>query len=321
MSEEQSTQFSVREAPWFKLGKLVDEPVTAKEAAELGGLNFDVELQEVGTFKRDDSGNIYHTSVAPIDKRRAVVAVDNGQFMGFVSAKKYTSLQYADAFNFMDTINPRYVAAGTLRDRRQGFMVVKPEIQLNVLDGEDPHELFAVLRTSHDCTRAVEVSVMPLRGRCMNQLTLRSFAKGVPHRWSIKHTTTLNAKLAEAKSSLQRIGIYVKRYEQLAQRVADINISEMQARELLQISIPRPAKRTERIDQQYQDRINAMIDLWQTSPTVAYAGTGWGLVNAVSEYYDWYRSGGTPESRFLNALEGQTHKIVNKVAGLVLSAA
>lgn len=322
MSEVQvpeEMQFSVREAPWMKLGKLVEQPVTAKEAAELGGLNFSVSLQDVA-YNAATSDSELNASWRSIPKRKAVVADDNGQFMGFVSSSKYTSLQYADAFNFMDTINPRYVAAGTLRNRRQGFMVVKPEIQLNVLDGEDPHELFAVLRTSHDCTRAVEVMVMPLRGRCMNQLTLRSFSKGVQHRWAIKHTTTLNAKLKEAQDSLKKIGVYVKRYETVAQRMADVHITEATAREWLKITIPRPAKQTERIDQQYQDRINAMIDLWQTSPTVAYAGTGWGLVNAVSEHYDWYRSGGTPESRFLNALEGQTHKIINKMAGLVLSA-
>jgi phage/plasmid-like protein (TIGR03299 family) len=320
MSSEGTDQmFSVREAPWFKLGKLTDQPTTAAGAAELGGLNFEVELLDVAYNAGNNTG--LNASWREIPKRKAVVAADNGQFMGFVSSSKYTSLQYADAFSFMDTINPSYVAAGTLRDRRQGFMVVKPEIQLNVLDGEDPHELFAVLRTSHDCTRAVEVMVMPLRGRCMNQLTLRSFTKGVQHRWSIKHTTTLNAKLKEAQDSLKKIGIYVARYEQLTQRLADLQVNESAAREWLRISIPRPVKQTERIDQQYQDRINAMVDLWQTSPTVAYAGTGWGLVNAVSEYYDWYRSGGTPESRFLNALEGQTHKIVNRVAGLVLSAA
>jgi phage/plasmid-like protein (TIGR03299 family) len=324
--------FSVREVPWMKMGKLLSQPVTAKEAAELGGLNFKVELREVGIIVSDTTDLTYQAAFPDsktragtfqkIDKRRAVVATDNGQFMGFVSSKKYNMLQYGEAFDFMDTINPVYVAAGTLRDRRQGFMVVKPDVDFQVLDGDDPHDLFVTMRTSHDCTRGIEVMVMPLRDRCMNQLSLRSFAKGVQHRWSIKHTSTMQAKLAEAQKSLKKIGLYAKRFQEVAQRCVDVQLSQGQAHELLKITIPAPRTgATPRVQEQYTDRLNAILELWQTSPTVAYAGTGWGLVNAVSEHYDWYRTGGTPESRFLNALEGQTHKAINTITGLVLADA
>lgn len=320
MSEVADTQFSVREAPWMKLGKLIEQPVTAKEAAELGGLNFEVKMLDVGYHDGYIDGTLIPQNFVPIAKRRAVVAVDNGQFMGFVSSSKYNMLQYGEAFDFMDTINPQYVAAGALRDRRQGFMVVKPIGDFQVLNGEDPHELYAVMRTSHDCSRGIEVSVMPLRGRCMNQLTLRTFTKGAQYKWSIKHTTTMHEKLKEAQASLKKIGLYAKRFAEVAERCANVQLPEGKAREILTIAIPQPKGKTERVEQQYKDRINAMIELWQMSPTVAYAGTGWGLINAVSEHYDWYRVGGTPESRFLNALEGETHKRVNAVAGLVLAA-
>lgn len=320
MNETQDTQFSVREVPWMKLGKLVDKPATAKEAAELGGLNFSVSLKDVAYLNSGETFNSLIKDVQPIPKRKAVVADDNGQFMGFVSSSKYNMLQYGEAFDFMDTINPEYVAAGALRGRRQGFMVVKPYVGFNVLDGDDPHDLYVTLRTSHDCTRGVEVMVMPLRYRCMNQLTLRSFAKNVQHRWAIKHTSTMHDKLKEAQASLNKIGMYAKRFTQIVERCVNVSVTEAQAREWLMITIPRPKTQTERVEQQYQDRINAMIELWQMSPTVGYAGTGWGLINAVSEYQDWYRTGGTAESRFLNALEGATHKRINTITGLVLTA-
>lgn len=324
---QDDVQFSVREVPWMKLGKLVDQPVTAREAAKLSGLDFEVELQDVawiGFGNEDESGvkNLIH----PIPKRKAVVAKDNGQFMGFVSSTKYNMLQYADAFDFMDHLGAPYVAAGALRGRRQGFMVVKPQVENGPLSTsaftrtEDPHDMFVTLRTSHDCTRGVEVMVMPLRGRCMNQLSLRSFAKGVPHRWSIKHTSTMQEKLKEAQKSLKNLGLYVAQFDKLATRMVNTEIKIDKAREMLEIVIPRPRANTERVALQYDDRLNAILDLWQTSPTVAYAGTGWGLVNALSEHRDWYRAGGTPESRFLNALEGETHKQINALAGLVLAA-
>jgi len=304
--------FSSREVPWLKLGRLEERAVTAQEAAKLGGLDFTVSLKELAWV--DDR------KLTRIANRRAVVCDDDGSFMGITSSTAYRTLNYGEAFSFMDAISPDYVAAGTLRGRRQGFMVVRPEVKLNPL-GEDAHELFVVLRTSHDCSRATEVSVMPLRDRCMNQLTLRSFSAGIQHRWSIKHTSTQAARLAEAQTSLKKLGAYAVRYEELVTKLADRQVNEAKARQLLKITIPMPNGKTTRTEEQYRDRLQAILNLWSTSPTCGYAGTGWGLVNAVSEYFDWYRAGGTPESRFIGALEGQTHKRINRIAGLLLSNA
>lgn len=308
-------QFSQREVPWSKLGKLVEQPVTAAEAAKLGGLDFTVSLRPIAWIN-DSTGY----GVNPIDSRRAVIRDDTGDFFGIASSTIYSPLQYAEAFNFMDTLNSPYVAAGALRGGRQGFMAVKPDVDFNVLGGDDPHDLYAILRTSHDCSRGIEVSVMPLRGRCMNQMTLRSFSKMATHRWSIKHNTKMTAKLAEAQKSLTNLTTYARRYEQLAQQLADTVVTPKRARNLLEITIPRPsAGKTDRVIEQWQERLTKIMELWSSSPTVAYAGTGWGLVNAVSEYWEWHRAGGTSESRFLNALEGETHKRMNKITGMLLS--
>lgn len=310
--------FTAREVPWMKMGKIVDGVATAAEAAKLGGLDFDVDLREVAWIGFGDEGGLNVNNVIhPISNRRAVVRSDTGDFFGFVSSSAYRTLQYAEAFDFMDTINPRYVAAGTLRGGRQGFMVVKPEISMSL---EDDHELFAVLRTSHDCSRGIEVMVMPLRGRCMNQLTLRSFAKGVDHRWSIKHTTTLHKKMAEAQASLEKIGIYIQRYESIVNRLCNTEVKVDRGQKLIEMVIPMPQHgKTERTETQWRERIEAITDLWTGSPQVGYAGTGWGLVNAVSEYFEWHRTGGTSESQFLNALQGETHKKINRMCGILLS--
>lgn len=310
--------FTTREAPWLKMGKITDETKTAAEAAELGGLNFKVDLVDVAWIGFGNEGGLNVNNVIhPIKSRKAIVRSDTGDFFGFASSKSYVPLQYAEAFDFMDTINPRYVAAGTLRGGRQGFMVVKPDITLTL---DDEHDLFAVLRTSHDCSRGIEVMVMPLRQRCMNQLTLRSFAKGVDHRWSIKHTTTLPKKMAEAQASLEKIGVYVQRYESIVNRLCNTEVKIDRGRKLLEMVIPMPKHgKTERTETQWYERIDAITDLWTGAPQVGYAGTGWGLVNAVSEYFEWHRAGGTAESQFINVLQGETHKKINKMCGLLLS--
>lgn len=287
------TQFSTREVPWMKLGKLADHALTAVAAAKAGGLDFTVSARDIyylhGGFETQPKN------------RKAIVRDDTGELFDVVSSDVYQVLQYSEAFDFMDTVDSRYVAAGALRGGRQGFLVVKAPFSLDVPG--DPHDLYAVLRTSHDRSRGIEVAVMPLRTLCMNQLTLSSFTKGVPHRWSIKHSHKMHAKLAEAKDSLSKLANYAGRFEALAQRLMEVKVDAAKADAVLKAIIPARAK---------QGEVISKIITLQDAAQVGFPGTGWGLVNAVSEYMDWSRAGGTAESRFLGALEGQTTKLLNK---------
>lgn len=298
-----STQVSTREVPWIKLGKIAEQPMTAAEAAELGGLNFDVETRPLG-YEKDGKW-------ITIGNRKAVVNMNTGAPLGIVS-KMYPILQYAQAFDFMDAVAPTYVAAGALKGGKQGFMVVRaPEETSAALNAIDPHDFFLVLRTSHDCSRAVEVSCMSLRGRCMNQLTLRSFAAGVPWRWTVKHTTTMHAKLAEAQHSLANLGAYNAAFIKNVEKLIHVKVDDKRAIETLKFVLPDRPRRDEQIDR--------ITSAWHNSETVGFDWTGWGLVNAVSEYFDWGRAGGSPESRFIGALQGSTHKAINTTARYLLT--
>lgn len=301
------TMFSSRVAPWMKLGELTDAPVTAAQAAQLGGLNFDVVERPVyyRTPGKDGKDGTYKR----VEDRKALVREDTGDWLSIVG-KDYPVVQYGEAFDFMDSVSPRFVAAGTLRKGRQGFMVVQlDKAQIDLPD--DPHQLFAVLRTSHDYSRAVEVAVMPLRGRCMNQLCLRSFAKDAPHRWSIQHTGDVRGKLAAAGATLENVHHYARQFESLAQRLMDVKVSNDGAVELLRRALPVTPRRDEVIER--------LVTNWHSRVTVGFEGTGWGLVNAVSEYFDWDRALGSPESRFVGALQGQTFNAINHTATLLLS--
>lgn len=301
----ESQSFTTREIPWMKIGRLADEAMTAKDAAVAGGLDFTVSLRSM-SYK---FGNTTRAAAG----RKAVVRDDTGDMLGIVSSTIYQPLQYMEAFDFMDTIDSRYVAAGSIKKGRQGFMVVKAPFQLNVLGGQDPHDLYGILRTSHDCTRAIEVMLMPLRGKCMNQLTLPSFSKNVPHRWSIKHSGKMHEKLAEAKDALAKMTNYAGRFEEIVERLANVDIDETRSREILTKVLPARAKRDEVIEK--------IMRGWAELDTVGFQRTGWGLVNAVSEYFDWHRAGGSPESRFLGAIEGQTHKAISRTAAHLLRTA
>lgn len=295
------TMFSSRVVPWMSLGALTEGVKTAAEAAELGGLNFEVEQRPLEWVGEDGARH-------EIPGRRALVRKDTAEWLSIMSTD-YSVLQFGEAFDFMDGVNPNFVAAGVLKGGRQGFMVVEGP-KMNVLSGDDPHELFIVLRTSHDGSRAIEVAVMPLRSRCMNQLTLNSFAVGAQHRWSIRHTSSMKQKLADAHESLKKLDEYAAGYEHLADKLVNVQLDDHDAENVLKAVLPDRPKRDE--------QITSIISRWHTAETVGFDWTGWGLVNAASEYFDWGRPNGTPESRFVGALQGSTHKVINGVAQQLL---
>jgi phage/plasmid-like protein (TIGR03299 family) len=291
----------------MKVGAQIDKPVTAVEAARLGGLDFEVDLMEAGYL--DSRDGIWKTT----PNRKAVVRRDNSEWFEYVS-DGYTPLQFGEAFSFMDTVKAHYVAAGTLHDGRQGYLVVDPDISIE--PGGDPHKLYIVLRTSHDRSRGVEISLLPLARRCMNQLGLRLFANGAKQRWSIQHTASLPAKMHEARVVLDRSGEYALGYTEQVERLQLITPTEAQARDILgQVILHGGKKRGDEIDK--------IIELWHGDvDRVGFNDTAWGLVQAVSETLEWQRRSRSDnaESRFVMGLDGYTYKTVNRTTELVLAA-
>ncbi len=298
-------EFSRRDVPWAQAGVLTTDAKTAAEAAELGGLNFEVELRESGFVRRD--GEFWPNG------RFDVVRTDTQRSLATVGSH-YRVLNFGEAFDFMDEIDPRYVAAGVRRGGREGYMVVQaPEhLRIDLLDGEDPTDLYLVLRTSHDGSKQVEAAVLALRNKCTNMTTLRGFSRGAKQRWGIAHTSTMPQKLAEAKMSLRNMDTYVDDLETTARRLADIDLELAEARKVIEWALAPKRPKT-------AANVSAILDLYERSPLNGYGGTGWGLVNATTEWLDHHRDSKSDDARFINGLAGYGHKTTNRVAARLLT--
>lgn len=308
-----TTTFTSRTVPWMKIGAQIDDPhVTAAEAARLGGIDFDVEV------RRSAFEGSAPKTWAVVPTRFGLVRGDTNTFFDFVS-DDYKVVQYREAFEFMNTINPLFVAAGALKGGRQGFIVVQFPDHLTI-DPEpngqsDPHDLYVILRTSHDRSKALEVAIMPLRNACMNQLGLSSMTANVPQRWSIKHVGDPKAKLTHASEVLNRTERYSEIFSNTVRQLASVRVTVDDLRYVMRRVLPdRPMR---------ADQITAIENAFTDSPYVGFNDTGWGAVNAVSDYFEHGREGGsrTQQSRFTGGLDGQTAKYVRRTAQLILNRA
>lgn len=299
------TQFSSRDVPWMiHHAKVVDEAVTAAEAMQLAGLGWHVEVRRDGF--QTAAGN---WRVDP-DKRK-IVRADTEQPLGTV-APSYQVLQYDEAFDFMDQIHPEFVAAGELKHGKQAFLVVKApdHLKLPALDGEDPHDLYVVMRTSHDGSRAVELNVLPLRDKCTNMMPLATFGKDAPQRWAIRHTKNMREKLEQAKQVLTRLDAYTEAYNTTAKRLAEIDLELDEARRVIGDVVVELNPNLVHVDKQ----VNAIMDVYEHSSMNGFQGTGWGLLNGVTEYFDHFRGGDdrASETRWVQGLDGTTTRAVNR---------
>lgn len=304
------TNFSARELPWTKVGTVIDTPgVTAAEAIEIADLGFDVKTVDAGFLSSDGTWQ-------DCPGRVAIVRADTEEFFSFAT-DAYHPVQYREAFDFIDHINPEIVAAGSLRGGRQGFVVTKlPEssdLNLTLLGQDDPHTMYVLLRTSQDLTLGLEIMITTLRHKCMNQLTLPSMKTGVPRMWAIRHMSTIKQRMAQAEQLITSTANYATEFERIANRLANIDINWDNAEKILTRVLPDKPQR--------QTAIDGIHVAWKDDETNGFYGNGWGLVQSVDEYFEWTRSSRrrTDESRFNDSLDGLAAKMTSRTAHVLLA--
>lgn len=337
--------FTTRDVPWAKIGTVIDDPaVDAAEAARLGGIDFDVEVTDAAFWVRhrplladDDSTQLTDDGGQPLfvgelnrpttdpgrfkiePSRRAIIRPDDEEWFSYVS-NDYQLVQFREAFAFMDALSPRYVAAGSMTHGRQGFIVVQlPEHERSELvidDVEDPHDLYVILQTSHDATRGIKIAVTTMRNRCMNMLTLPTFDASAPQSWSIRHVGDPHKQLADAETTLRNTAAYREFFETSVRQLASVRVDSDDLRRIVRRVLPSRLKRVE-------EQVTAIVDRFETADTVGFRNTGWGALNAISDYLQWGRTTAsrTEQSEFTSPLDGDAAKYVNNAFQLLMNSA
>ena len=115
----------------------------------------------------------------------------------------------------------------------------------------------------------------------------------------------MHEKMHQAQITLSKVDEYADAFEKIVEQLTVTTPTEDQARKLLDVAIKTGGKGRDEI-------FDAILHNWnENEETVGFNGTAWGLVNATSEYLDWQKPKGTPQSRFLNALQGSTRQTLS----------
>lgn len=299
-----ATGFS-REPVMKLMGTVVGDALTASEAVTAAGLDWTVSKKPL-LVKLDEN----RKRVVP--NWFATVRDTDDQPLGVVKSH-YTPLQNRDAFGFADALvaegEARFILGAQLHEGRQIMLVAELAEGLTVA-GSDEVKLNLMLRSSHDGSRGLGVYITAVNQTCMNQTEL--ITETALQRWSAAHVSTLEGKMTEAKHALQLVDAYRAEFEDTAKRLTDVQVELDEFRALLSEVLPQKP-RTEGVI----DRIAAGLED-SKHITDELRWTGWGALNAVTEYYDHVRPARSAEARFRGAVGGTAARTRNLVAQRLL---
>ena len=316
---------SLREPAWHGLGTVFDEEVTTAEMLDKAGLaNWNVRLEPV--------------SVPGVDADRHALpcfaTVRDNPFdgkpdaLGFVGGR-YKVLQLENLFDFGDELlsgGGRWETAGSLKGGRVAFgsLAVERETVLDPSGVADTVKQFLLLATSFDGSTAVTAANTPVRVVCAN--TLNMALGGAKQSFKIRHTQTLDGKLAAAREALAMADVYMTEFDHAAQLLFQEKVNAKQTEDLIQAVFPRPGKDDSKASHTRWDNKRVAIDEILQGPTsLGVKDTAWGVFNAMTENLDWNRGvrNGNPEPKLAaaagfdpvaNAERNRIYKIVEEFA-------
>jgi phage/plasmid-like protein (TIGR03299 family) len=240
----------------------------------------------------------------PVNSKQAfeTYRMDTGAELGMVR-KRYNPLPNREAFDFADALaadgTGRWTHAGMQQGGKKLFMTMLLEEQFMVL-GQNAFSVYLFMSGAHDGTRSLKGFVTPVNAFCTNQTNIIT-ANNVGQ-FTIQHTSSMHDKLADAATAIRNAGAYSELLKAEAEALAATHITDDKARYMLLSVIPeRRPKREEMTD--------GVMHLFKTSPTVAdYRNTGWGLLNATTEYLDHVKTQRNGNARFESITFGEGAK-------------
>ena len=264
------TMFSVREKPWHGLGKIIKEAPTSRDAIELAGLNWSV-----------NSNPIYDVFGNEIKGFKANTRSSDNSVLGVVT-DKYKIVQNIDAFDFTDNLigeEMYYETAGSLRKGKTIWLLGKmPERYIC----EDKFEPYIVFTNTHDGTGAVKIAMTPIRVVCNN--TLNMALSGAKRSWSTKHMGNMEAKLSEARHTLELANEYLDTLAIEADRLANETMKEDDVIYTLNEMFPIDDDASDRQKQNIQNAKDGIMICMLRPDIAKFLNSKWGFINAVSDY-------------------------------------
>jgi phage/plasmid-like protein (TIGR03299 family) len=288
---------TLRTPAWHTLGEVFTTEKSTPEmltAARLDNWNTRLEELTFPTGYTFDTPALAVVRDHPFDKHPDVLSIVGG---------RYKVVQNEELFGFADNIlaehdGVRWETAGAMKGGKVvfGSLALDREFVLDPSGVSDKVNMYLLVHTSHDGSTAVQASVTPVRVVCQN--TLNMAIKSAKQTYKIRHTQTVEGKIAAAREALGIAYNYVEAFEAEAQALYATPVSKAKWNEIVAAVYPMPEKDAKGSLKKWETKVDLLDEIYAGATNGMIAGTAWGAYNAFGERLDWYRKsrGGNPEN-------------------------
>lgn len=255
---------------------------TSAEMLEIAGLaGWNVQLRPEYTLDHDGQ-------VIPVPGRFATVT-SSGQVLGSGLSSRYKVLQAEDAFAFGDAIvddgEAHWSRAGRVRNGETIFGCLElSHLDINVPGDDGPVKPYLFIVNSFGGWTPYSGIIALVRPRCINTFQM-AYGTGTQHRFSIRHTGTLDGKLAMARDALGITFRHVEAAGEVISKMALTKVVDQQVEDIFKALWPLSDDASDSVKE--RSMFTKAMDNYHTSETLdGIRGTAWGAFNAVTEVVD-----------------------------------
>ena len=323
--------FASRDVPaWHQLGTVFEGDVTTTEMLDLAHLsNWNVHLRPVYVDGVDPSryakSAFATVRTNPFDQELDALGV---------VGQRYNPFQNEELLSFGDNMlfgGGRWETAGSIKEGRQIFasLALPNSFTLDPNGAADQVDSYLLFHTSHDGSISVVAAITPVRVVCANTL---NFALGrVKQSFKIRHTQTMDGKVAIAREALGITAEYMDTFEAEAEALIHTEMDRAAFTDLVTDLYPKPDADKKAGVTRWENKIDTLGDIFvgadENQSNENILGTAWAGLNTLTEYGQWYRNprGGNAESTLVagagldpvaNAERNRQRKAVLSYAGL-----
>lgn len=296
MAHEVEKMAYVGETPWHGLGNKLTVGAPLEVWAKEAGMDMELATVPVqnGEIIVPDKRIVYRTDT------KAGLAVVGDRY------KLVQPIQVLEFFRDYVGDNAQLETAGLLKEGRVYWALARLEGEINI--GGDLIHPYMLLSSSCDGTTATTARMTAVRVVCNNTLTMANAGKADV---TVRHNQNFCGE--KMKNELEGLYASLKAHRVVMQKLAKMKVKDDNfAKELLAKILEGP-RQVERVFELYKaDGIGA-------TDSDAAKGTRFGLLNAVTEYYDW-QYGRTPSARLEQSWFGRNATNKLKAQELLLAA-
>ena len=285
---EMASFASLRQPAWHGLGTVIDEPVTTSEMLSLAHLaGWNVRVEELDLPGRSHREYFATVRTNPFDGDNDVLGV---------VGERYKVLQNEELFQFGDNLldGGQWETAGCIKNGTVvfGSLALDRETNLDPTGRGDKINNYLLVHTSHDGSLAIQASVTPVRVVCQNTLNMAvgRNGKGAKQSFRIRHTQTLQGKVAAAREALGMANTYLDEFDKIANEMISKEISDKQFFDIITAVYEKPELDVKGAMTKWETKIDVLNDIYFGETCVNIKGTAWGAYNALTERLDWYRN-------------------------------